>query len=223
MSLIPVYAPIEAAPVTIEFTASAVDAVNRSTYNFTSTAIGSAETGRKIVVVTQGRESTPDIDSVTVNSISATNVIADRLDGGIQWPIDIWEANNVNTGTSVTITVVFSITVASAGIGVFKVMNAASSSSATVGNNNTGTNKATATIDVPAHGGIISYAACFGGSSTWTLASVTEGFDQTVDGADTHAGGQNTYSTAQSSLDVGATPSGSSSYHSVVAAAWGRA
>jgi hypothetical protein len=222
MSLIPVYAPIEAAPVTIEFTDSAVSGSNLTTYTFSSVDIGSAETGRRIVVVTQGREVNPAVSSITINSVSAALVYADHLDGGSSWPIEIWSAV-VPTGTSVTISLVFTLGCAAAGIGVFKVMNAAATASATVGNNATGTSKATATIDVPAHGGVISYAACFGGSSTWTLASVTEGFDETVEGADTHAGGQNTYATAQSSLDVGATPSGSSSYHSVVAAAWGRA
>jgi hypothetical protein len=202
--------------VTVSFTDSSVDGTDLTTYTFSTQALGTASSDRKIVVgtgtVTGGGAT---VSSITIAGIAATRVEQQANGQGIA---ELWQAS-VPTGTTGDIVVVFSGGVSRAGIGVWAVYNATTSAF------DTGKSTAdplTDTINVPSKGICIGFAITNDGTSmTWT--NLTEEFDEAEESTIRHSGASLTSENGSSGLTVTATSSTAPNGQCLVLASWGPA
>lgn len=190
-------------------TDSPVDATpGLSTYTFTSASIGTASTGRVIIVGVGGSNVTVaaiTITSVTIGGVSATE-ISDNRSG--QSYCGLYSLQ-VDTGTTADIVVTWSGVMSACGIGVWAAYNLLSSTPT-----DTGTDSASdplnTTIDVSAGGVVVAYTENYAGSTpsnVWT--GVTEDFDKVIRAAAFagQSGASGAFTTSQTGLTIDVNPS----------------
>jgi len=219
MSLFPIFAP-HSPDATVVYTDYSVDATNSTSYTFSSSAIGTASSNRKIVVgPVSNRAPGTTATAVTVGGISATSVIGQTSNNGEQ-RAELWEAE-VPTGTTADIVVTWAATADSCGIGVWAVYDAAASASDTASDDGVPT-LLEENLTIPA-GGVAISVACSGSSATYTWTNLTEKYDATVEGTVTFSGASDAFSTLQTSLLITATRSAGTTNGTIVMAAWDKA
>jgi hypothetical protein len=199
------------ATVTVAFTDSAVDAVDGTTFTFSSKSLGTAAANRKIVVGVGERGST-SIASVSVAGVGATQLI--NLVSGTSNRSNIWIAD-VPTGTTGDVVVTCGTSALRCGIGVWAMYGAASSTPS-----DTASSVDDAGVDtlvVPANGVGIGYCFSVGTGLTATWSNMTERFDATVESGIFHTGADTAVS---GSLSVGVDWTGTFTSAGMVAAAW---
>ena len=209
--------------VTIEFTASAVDSVNATTFTFSSQSLGTVASDRKIVVnVSGGEGGVFTVSSVTVAGNSATQVVTSTLDG--ETINDLWQVD-VPTGSTGDVVVTWSGSKGNCGIGVYAVFGAAASATDTGTSN---ANPGTDTLNIPANGVAIAGYTLVGvgnndRTTTWT--NLNENYDETQESAGgvTQTGAHSTFSNEQVALAITGTPSGTTLTEAMSMASWGPA
>jgi hypothetical protein len=199
--------------VTLSFTDSSVDASNLTTYTFSTQALGTAASDRRIVVGAGSSSAAgTTVSSVTVGGIAATQLATAGTGNGIA---ALWIAS-VPTGTTGDVVVTFSQAQSRAGIGVWALYGAAAAAF------DTGTSTAdpmTDTLNVPASGAAIGYfAGNDNTSATWT--NLTENFDEAQESTITQSGASATFAAAQTALAITATPGTAINNHGFVLASF---
>ena len=201
---------------TVTFTASAVDSVDRSTYTYTSQSIGT-EAADRIVVVAVTYTTTASISSVTINLVSATQVVAATGSGGQK--IELWKAS-VPTGTSVTIIVVHPGTSDRGSIGVWAVYGASSTTYDT--GSKTAADPLSDTVNIPTGGVVIAAAANNdAGTDTYTWTGLDENYDALVEDPTDHSGASRAFESAETGYTVTANESSASTAGALVIGVWG--
>lgn len=187
-------------PVTISLTDHAVDSSDSATYTFTSRAIGTASSGRKIVVgiARNSGGAAGAVSSVTIGGISATKITG--VNYVSESSAELWQAD-VPTGTTATIVVVWANSGLRMGIGVWALTNAAASAhdAQTASNGAPGMS---VSINCPANGAVLGCASN-GGASTWTWTGIAEQYDEGTEGGVRYqSGASSAFATQQTGLSV---------------------
>lgn len=225
MSLFPIIAPAAAVPVTISYTASAGTNANATAYTFSSQAIGTAASGRKVVVGASCRRSAgaaATVSSLTIGGVSASSVVAAPTDGSNDRPTELWQAT-VSSGTTGDIVVTWNAAALNCQIGVWAVYDAASAADDTA---SSVADPMNASLDCPANGVIIGKAISGGGGSAATHAwtNLTENFDSiNPESEESSTGGSEAFTAAQTGLSITCDPSVSSVANGMALASWGPA
>lgn len=203
--------------VTISNTANAFDAVDRTTYTFTSQSFGVADANRKIVVGVFSSASTPNVTSVTIGGVGAT-LVKKQID--VNAGSELWQAD-VPTGASGIITVVNGSSQGAQGIGVWAVYGAASAAHDTGGNN---TDPMVDTIDIPANGVCLGMGGASGGQNpTHVWTNLTEDFDNSGSGETnvSFSGASKAFDDAQTALSITMDQSATPTRSCFALASWG--
>lgn len=187
-----------------------------TTYTFSTRAIGTAATGRRIIVIATGYSTTGGrtISSVSVGGNAATHVVTGTDSGGaVNSHLAGIYIIQVDTGTTATIDVVFSAGMAGCDVGIFAAYDLLSSTPTDTGTSNA--NPMTDTIDIAAGGICVAgnelYATGATGHS-WT--GLTERYDDTQQAQIYYSGACDAFAAAQTALAVTCTPA------SYVSAPW---
>jgi hypothetical protein len=203
-----------AAPLTVNYTDSDTDGANSGTYTFTNKSIGTAASGRYVIVVAIGFDGVSNtFTSCTVAGNATTRVLSR---GSNQEFGAIFVTNSpVASGTTATIVVNNSGTANRCAIAVYTVADLPSiTPSATVNVQETDPSEG---ISVVAGGVIIAGAGCTStGTATWT--NMTENADLSVESANRATFASHSASTTETrtiSVDFS-----SSSNDFMIAAAW---
>lgn len=210
------------AGATVSFVTTVKDVVDRVTYTFTGVSLGAAASDRKVVVAISGRPNAETVSTVTIQGITATNVVnttAVETDG----QAGLWQAD-VPTGTTGNIVVTFSgVGSEYCGVGVFRVIGAATAAHATA--KQIDTEPSTNTITIPANGVCISMRGDTAASSEpygWT--NLTEKYDENVAAAEgDHTGASDAFATLQTSRVLTCDATGLGDNIAMVSASWGPA
>lgn len=191
-----------------------------TTYTFTSKDIGTAATGRRIIVGVIGSgAASRTISSVTVggNAATAINFVEGSVTGAfLQSAIYIIQ---VDAGTTATVVVTFSAGSNRCGIGVWAAYGLQSSSATATGTSVA--NPQTASLNISAGGVALGAAQTFDNQTltgyAWT--NLTENFDGLA-GTNQVAlsGASAAFAAAQTSLALTATPQGMTSFDAGAAA-----
>jgi hypothetical protein len=130
-------------PISLPSTAYAIDAVNRTTYNFASVSFGTDSPDRVIAVHVCGKlaSASLDINSVTIGGVSATLVAKQFYQGGAGEIAGVYYAKP--SGTSGNVDVTFSTSMQDAFIAVFSMTGGVLPINYTI---QTGQNPATLTV-----------------------------------------------------------------------------
>lgn len=189
-------------PASVSFCTSAVSSTNASSYTFSSQSIGTAATGRRVVVGVSGsRGGTIGVSSVTVGGNSATQLCTVEGTGGGANQRTALYIITVNTGTTADIVVTFDATASRAGIGVWAVYDLQSSTPVATATSTTVDPYTSGSLSHNAGGVGIYHAYTYysGGLPTHTATNATERFDQDTEaGVLPHTGGDTTFSTTGS-------------------------
>jgi len=210
-------------PVDIQFTDSDVSGTITDEYTFAGKDIGAVASDRVIAVGvgTSSGTNAAVISSVTIGGISATKAISSNAEENSL--SDIWYAT-VPTGTTATVVVTYTLEQQRCGIGVWAVYNSSGAPTATAEDNQDIADASavtSTTINVPANGGVLAYACgVSGGVLTFTLAGVTEDFDENIASIVYHTGGAENYASAQVGLTVSCTAT-ANTRQTMPVAAWG--
>jgi len=202
----------------VAFTDSSIDDTNATTYTFTSQALGTAASNRKIVVAANAHTDL-GADPVTVSSMTVAGIAASLVvrHQNADRTVELWQAD-VPTGTTGDIVVNLSASSPKrAAIGVWAVYGAQSAA------HDTGTSAAnplTDTLNIPAGG--VAIGAAQSANSTFTWTNLTEDFDDTLESFGQHSGASAAFATIQTGLAITATQSNNSS-PGLVLASWGPA
>lgn len=220
MSLFPILSPVAKNAVTVSFVGVSKDATNLTTYTFSSHAIGTAATSRKVVVaISTGGASVTAASSVTIGGVSATLVIAKTINPDNN-NTEIWQAA-VPTGTTGDIVVVWNAAALHCGIGVWAVYDAASAASATASTSFASGTDLSASINIPEKGVCISSAHA-NNVRTFVAQGLTEDYEDNIESGRMQVGGSDAFATQQTGLTVGTTVS-SADIGVLVVASWGPA
>lgn len=204
---------------TISNTDHAVDASDLTTYTFTSKSLGTAQAGRKIIVVVGGLSGgSITISSVTVAGNSATAVVNPSSSTG---PAGIFIIDDSTNATG-NIVVTFSGGSARCGIGVFAAYGLNSSTAtATI---DTTSDPGTGTLNITAGGVAVGYrlSDTYGTTPTYTWTNLTESFDETIESVPktSHSGACSAFATTQTGLTITVNQSSSASTARMVAASF---
>lgn len=207
----------------VVYTDESLRTTDETTASFTSQSIGTAATGR-IIVVAAGTvdTATNSISSATINGVSATVVgNAAVLGGGAYACIGMVYAV-VDTDTSVTIDITWASSVFRTHIGVWAIYGAASSTPHDSGTS-TADPGAVSGIDVPAGGVAIGASAILDGSTggTFTWTNLTEDYDVNGEASnEQYSGASGEFAAAQSGITITADPSAADATATIVAS-WG--
>jgi hypothetical protein len=207
---------VETTASTVGFTASAVSTSNLTTYTFSSQAIGTATSDRKIVIAVTADGGSARVSTLTVGGVSAT--VADNTIAAGADDMEVWQAA-VPSGTTADVVVVWSTGVSRCGVGLFAVAGAPLRLY-DVSTDVTNSGALTTTISCPA-GGVIIGAAQNGANASYTWAGITERYDETIEGTISHTGASLAFASAQNNLTVTCTPSASSTEQGLTVLAWG--
>ncbi len=192
---------------TITKTDNAVDGSATTTYTFTNKAIGTAATGRRIIVgVSSGAGSSATISSLTIGGNAATQVAF--LDGTVSLSmISAIYILQVDTGTTATIVVTFSGSRSSCGVGVWAAYDL-QSSTATFTGTSSGSPPSVGSVSCNAGGVIVAQSIVYAGSTpTFTWSGLTERFDEQLVSQVAQTGASDAFASAQSGVTVTSTPS----------------
>lgn len=213
----------------VAYLASPTDIVDRSTYTFSAASLGSAASDRVIIVAVMARSgtgTTPAVNSVTVDGISATNVGSVVQTGSSTANhniVSMWQAE-VPSGTSGDVVVVFNRTMARCTASMYRATDisvAAPSTDSDAVPDGTLTVSASVT---EATDGIVVGAACAGAASSATWSGLTEDADFLVEGFFTVTPASGTSSSSGSravSATFGSTGTGGTSGAALLVAAFG--
>ena len=165
----------------IVFATSDAQAGTGATVTFTSKSIGTAQTGRRIVVAAggPGSGSAVTITGVTCGGVAMTQLVQNNTSGGGGFQTASLWILEVPTGTTADIVVSWSGSSSRCYLGVWAVYGLESEAArSTV---TSGSDPHTGSITVPGGGVVIGTAAGGAGSSmSYTWTGVTEDFDATV-------------------------------------------
>ncbi len=171
--------PEPAAAVTVGTISHYEDAVDRSTYTFAASALGTAAADR-IIVLAVGVRSGQGTPAAVVNGVTAT-ARASNTSGSSR--VDILTAA-VPTDATGDIVVTLGGATSRCGIGVFPIYGADPVPADT---DSSDADPGSVTLTVPFGGVAIGYCLFTGGTSvTWT--GITESFDTAVEGGVIHSG-----------------------------------
>lgn len=193
-----------------------------TTRTFTSMALGSAETGRRVVAVIgyDSAGSLNDITSVTIGGVSATLHIAQQDGSGRT--VEIWSATSVSGTTGNVVVAVNGTGSYAMSVDIYKVMD--SDGVYDTAGGTTSADTVSGAIDVEARGVIVA-GAYFTASSLSSSDIVFTGVTQdNTDNANVgnvarrSAVGSYAASTLTTNRTVSAVCAGSSSYNSIIAA-----
>lgn len=209
---------------TIVNTANAAGTADSNSYTFSTQSIGTAATGR-IIVVTVGNISLSaarTISSLTIGGNSASSVISvsdgPGTDSGYSHAAIY--ALQVDSGTTADIIVTLSGTALRCAIGVFAIYDANSATATDTASS--AADPGNASIDVSAGGVLIGFQVGYPGSAvTWT--NLTERFDAFIESSLSnghYTGASDAFASAQTSLSVTADPASSSNPSSLVLASF---
>ncbi len=216
---VPTYCPAagNTPDATVEFTDHATS-TSGSPYSFTSRAIGTAASGRRIIVaVSAGNSGSLAPSTVTVGGISATKVTGSDVAASTAG-VSLWIAQ-VDTGTTATIVVTFSSSPPRCGIGVWAAYNLLNSAAVDV-ETASGSSPLAISLDVLSGGIVIAADANGGSARTRTWAGVSEDYDETVSSSNTQSGGHAAFASSQSGLAVTSTLSGSAASFALTGASF---
>lgn len=184
------------------FCTNAQSATDASTYTFSSQSIGTAATGRQIVIGVAGsRGGTVSVTSVTVGGNAATQLCTDEGSGGGANQRTALYIIQVDTGTTADIVVTYSTTCARSGIGVWAVYDLQSSTPVATATSQTVAPYTSGSLSHTAGGvGIyVAYTYYSGGLPTHSATNATERYDiDTEASVLPHTGGDTTFSTTGS-------------------------
>lgn len=191
-------------PIQVTFQQTAVSTSNLTTYTFSNQNIGTAFTGRIVVVgvASQGAS----ISSITIGGNSATEINKNAAGGVVSSKLF---ALQVDTGTTADIVVTMAATAGSCGIAVWTLANAVGYLTEAIPNVESGSSSSAATVTVTlstvnnGNAIIVMNRMLSGMAGTVTFTGVTENFDQLVEsGASAMSGGSQNISTNASNYDV---------------------
>ena len=205
---------------TVTNTASPVTTSNATSHTFSGESIGTASTGRKIVVVASGSGgSTGVVSGITIDGNAMTEVVSAPLDGEAY--ATIYERNNFNTGTTAEFIVSWSGSKGNCGLGVFAVTGATGENTILTGTSNA--DNPSATIGIlnkgVAIGGVVSPHSS--GLTTHSWTNLTEAYDEQVETTQSHSGASVASSSASASVTITATQSQATDNEAFVVASWG--
>lgn len=195
------YVAAGVASITYEDTDSS--STDLTTYTFSSKSLGTAVSGRRIIVTVSGRQSTvPSISSLTVAGSTATQVVQQTSSSGnARTAIYIV---TLSTGTTGDVVVTWASGVQRCGIGVYSVTGLTSN---TAHDTLTSTaDPATGTIDVPDNGFIVGIGYSNGVPNTW--AGITEDFDTDIEAGSGHGGASDNFATGELGRTITFNPTG---------------
>ena len=193
----------------VTFTATAVDAVNRTTYSYSSQSFGDADASRIVVVGISHGGTVTEASGVTIGGVSATKAIG--VTGGSGGAVSsIWYAE-VPTGTTGTIAATISGGAGQCAISVFAVIGANSTPTDT-GSHTGSVMTANDTINVSDGGVIIgnqnsSPHAAPTRTHSWT--NLTERADAQLEGDRSYSAASDAFETGETGRSITCTPSGS--------------
>ena len=200
--------------ITIAYNALVSDTTDLTTYTFSSAALGTAASDRKVVVTIHGRSTNPStrtISSVTIGGVTATEAVSVSNTIGNRCAIYVAD---VPTGTTGDIVVVFNDTMQKCAVGSYAMYGAGSSTPTA-----TATDIASAfsqTLNIPANGAAFAVAGNqFNTTASW--AGLTENYDTAI-GSETETGASAAFAVEQVGLTISATFSGGTDGAMVMAA-----
>ena len=207
---------------TIFFAGSTTTATDGAAITFSSHAIGTAASNRKVVVAvtTSGGTGADAVSTLTVGGISASLVKATLTTDHTQ--VELWQAD-VPTGTTADIVVTWAASKNRTGIAVWAIYNAKSAANDTGTDTSTGTSATSDTLNIPA-GGVAIGAIAQSGNQTSTWAGLTEDYDDAqVESILKQSGSSDAFAAIQAGLTISATPAASMSFQAMSLASWGPA
>ena len=197
-------------------TTSAVDSVDRTTYTFSSVALGTASTTRAVYVwsTAQGPSvSAFNINTMTVGGVSASLVQVADSSAEPQYMGELWRAD-VPTGTTGDIVVTWNSGVSQCGVSVWSVDG--DHEEFAIATDVSNSTSSVSFTNVPDNSVILAgRGSSFSGTHTWT-GDVTENVDQTIEGSVRHSAASQFHATGGSKT-VTCTPSSSDSRARMVA------
>lgn len=200
--------PPSATPATVSYRASYASTSGLTTYTFSTSDIGTAATGRRVIVGVTGYSTTAGrtISSATIGGNSAT-ISAQFTDAGgaVNSQVSGIIILQVDTGTTADIAVTFSGAMLGAAVQVFAAYDLQSSTATgTIAN---GDSPPSGTINCDAGGIIVGCASTYAGSTaTHTWAGITERVDAELVSQNSYTAASSAFSSAQSGLTVSSTP-----------------
>ena len=205
---------------TIAFVDSATSSSTATTYTFSSMGIGTASSGREILVGVSGAGADVTLNSVTVGGVAGT-FVAHQDDAAVS--VSLYRAA-VSTGTTADVVVVFSSNKTSCGAATYECTDLPTFPYDVIGATTLGsTANRTLTVNVPADGtvmGFVVWDANPVATTTWT--GITETFDDQVKVNNSQfSGAMDTFDTAQA-VTMTMDPSGTNNQNSrQLAVSWG--
>ena len=205
---------------TIAFADSATSSSTATTYTFSSMGIGTASSGREILVGVSGAGTDVTLNSVTVGGVAGT-FVAHQDDAAVS--VSLYRAA-VPTGTTADVVVVFSSNKEGCGAATYECTDLPTFPYDVIGATTaSSTANRTLTVNVPADGtvmGFIVWDANPVATTTWT--GITETFDDQVKVNNAQfSGAMDTFDTAQA-VTMTMDPSGSNAQNSrQLAVSWG--
>jgi hypothetical protein len=214
---------VSRAEVTCSFVGSTGSTSEIDSYTFSDHSIGTAATGRLVVVGignTGGGGGTDGASSVTIAGETGTKIVEVTADDHTHSAI--WAAV-VDSGTTGDIVINYSRTTNGTIIGVWAVYNATTTVSDTSSDTDNSGEEYTTTLDIPASGVGIACAIDIKGSSatTHTWAGLTEQYDSNFKQNQSGTGAHKVFSSTQTDLTISCTPADTTFQGSMVTASWG--
>jgi len=212
-------------PPSVTFADHAVDLTSATTYTFTSRALSTAASSRKIVVAIAGYTGTTTVSSVTVGGVSATLVVQKQVNAASA-NAELWIAA-VPTGTTGTVVVTWGAGRTGCGIGLYAVygINPTASNTATASDAATAAS-ITASLNIPATGVAIAVSTSSqAGGVTQSWTNLTKNYDEQMEtgSAGYQSGACAVFATTQTGLNITSTYSSSATYKNMAAASFGPA
>lgn len=203
----------------LAFTTSAFDAVDRTTYTFSSQAIGDASASRYVIVGATSASGSQTVSSMTIGGISASLIVSlgDSVESGYR--AELWAAA-VPTGTTADVVVTYSGGVVRCGIGIWRMVGGSVTPTDTA---SASADPASDTINVAAGGGLCAIVlwSNTGAPYTTSWTGVDEDFDTNFGEGDTnYSGGSKLYAAAQTGMTISASSDGSTNREAMVAASF---
>lgn len=210
--------------VAISSTANAADESDLTTYTFTDQAIGAAASERIVVcaICAEGLAAGSRVlSSATIGGVSATILKQQTNTTGSVDAVTAIIAAAVPSGTTATVVLTFSAGMVRAACSTFRMVGGSITPYATYSDTSVSHSPQSVSMNIPALGGAVAACDFFATSGTTTWAGLTEAYDETAGyGTATASMAYGNFSTAQSSLTVSATPSGSLTRGSMSAVAF---
>lgn len=205
-------------PLTLTYTDTAVSTSDLTTYTFSTRSIGTAASGRRIIVAAGGGTDTgsaPAISSISVGGNATTSIVSNRIataSAALRY-VDL------STGTTADIVVTFGSAVLRCGIGIWALYNGVGtsvSSDSTLRDDSSSTAMTSELGSLTNKDAIVTYMYCdsstnlvrtFTWSTTAGSSNVTERFDATVETTQMSHSGASGQATATGTTTISCTPS----------------